>query len=738
MKSIAWARGIYLLGVALVVLLYLPQSWFPLMAGKITAVALCLLIAGLLYCWSVWRGTAEPMPGVALLVALLPLAYLLSFAFSADRAIGVIGTGIETDTLLFMTVAFLAALLGAALFRTATSIRLFIRVLFSALLLAILFQCVVILFGLPGPFVDRSVNLIGKWNDFGISALLLGFLLLIEMQFGHLTMWMRRGAPVLLVVLLILLGVVNFAVAWALLLVVALMLLVIGWVSSRKVAWGALAAGVIAVVFLFFGATLNAQLSKIIPVTSLEIRPSLQSTFDVTSAAHGASIKNAAFGTGPDTFGLSWLMHKPAAVNQSQFWNLDFTVGFSTLSTALSSVGLLGALMWLLPALLVLFGLWRVRGVKEGRMTLWSVAGGALLLWTIIVLYDPSPSLILIAFAFAGVSIGLLWRGAMLVSGRRTTFILACVIAVLFLWSGGASARRFVAEAYVGQGAAALQAGNTDSAQTLAARSVSIEAMPENLRLVTDAGTAKLTALATAADPASQPLFTSLLQQTVDAGQRAVLLDNQDYRSYVSLGQVYDFLAANKVQGAYANAKASYDAAEALSPMSPAIPLTIAKLEATSGTAQGLQDALKQSLTLKPDYTDAILFLAQVDIARNDLTSAISDTQKAVQTAPGVPSIWLELGLLYYAGNDTKDAIPPLEQALKLQPNYANAQYFLGICYAAQGRTQDALTLFEQLAVTNPSSADVQSALANMQAGRMPLDNATTTATTTPSKSTKK
>ncbi len=712
------------------VVLFLPQAWFPLMAGKITVVALALLIAGVLYLWSRWRGAAEPIPGAVLLVALLPVVYLVSFLLSANRAVGVIGTGIETDTLLFVTLAFMAALLGSILFRAPASGQLFVRSVFWALSFVALFQAVVLIVGLPGPFVDRSVNLVGKWNDFGVSMLLLSFLLLIEIEFGGLSTRLRRGGYAMLAVLLALLGTVNFSVAWGLLLVASLAFLTVKWLSARAVAWSSLVAGIVAAAFLFFGAALNAELSKVIPVTSLEVRPALQSTFDVTAAAHGASAKDAALGTGPNTFGLSWLEHKPAAVNQSQFWNLDFTVGFSTLSTAFSTVGLLGALAWLLPALLVLFGLWRSRGNAEGRMLAWSVAGGALVLWSIIVLYVPSSGLILLSFAFAGVAAGLLWRGGLVLSGRLLSAGFALIVLALVVWAGAATTRRFVAEVYAGQAAAALQAGDTDAAQKLGARSVSIEPSPGNLRLVTQAGAAKLAALATAAKPESQQAFSDLLQKTIATGQQAILLDTQDYRSYVLLGQVYDFLATNKVQGAYANAKAAYTSAAALSPLNPAIPLLWARLEASAGTVQGLQDALKQSLTLKPDYTDAILFLAQVDIARNDLASAINNTQIAAQTAPGVPSIWLQLGLLYYAGGDTKNAIAPLEQALKLQPDYANAQYFLGLSYAAQGRTQDALALFQRLSQTNPDNADVKSALANMGAGRKPLDNGTVSTTT--------
>jgi tetratricopeptide (TPR) repeat protein len=726
MKSIAWARGFYLAGVVLSVLLFLPQSWFPLMVGKVAAAALCLLAAGALYVWALWRGEAEAPPAAALLVALLPLAYLLSWVFSADRALGVLGAGVDTDTLFFMTLLSAAAVLGSALFRTAASGWLFLRVLFVTLLLAALFQAVVLLGWLPGPFADHSVNLIGKWNDFGVMALLLSFLLLVELEFGGLSGRLRAGGWVVLAALLVMLSSVNLGAAWGLLLAAAVVLAAGAGLGSRRIAWSPLAAGIVAVAFLFFGAALNAQLSKVVPVSSLEVRPSLQSTFDVTAAAHGASVKNAALGTGPNTFGLSWLMHKPAQVNQSAFWNLDFVVGFSTLATALSSVGLLGALAWLLPALLVLLGLWHARG-REGSSAALTLGGGALLLWGVIALYVPSPSVLLVAFACAGAALGLLWRNGRF-AGVWTARGVAAVLVVALLWTGIAGTRRFVAEASVGQAAAALQANDIATAQSLGARSVAIEPSPENLRFMVSAGGTALQQIAGGASSAdAQTAFANTLQQTIAAGQRAIALDGQDYRSYTALGQVYALLAANQVQGAYNNAKTAYDAAAALSPLNPTIPLMRAQLEGSAGTLQGLQDALRSALTLKPDYTDAILLLAQVDIAQKDLASAIRDTQIAVQTAPGVPSIWFELGLLYYSNNDTKDAIAPLEQALKLQPDYANAQYFLGICYAAQGRTQDALALFLRLAQTNPASTEVQTALANLQAGRQPLQSATTT-----------
>jgi tetratricopeptide (TPR) repeat protein len=385
----------------------------------------------------------------------------------------------------------------------------------------------------------------------------------------------------------------------------------------------------------------------------------------------------------------------------------------------------LGLLAWLAPLIGVFYLLWRGRGDAERRLVAWSLGVGAVLLWVMMALYVPSPNLLLLAFALAGGVVGLL--GA---SGRTATRPVAVVTVLLVLaalaWTGLASTRRSVAEAYVGQAAQALSAGDLKTAQSYTDASLAIERMPENLRLAVAVGGSSLTQIA--AQPAgssTQQTFTDTLSKTIAYGQEAIAKDPLDYRSYLALGQVYDLLAQNKVEGAYDSAKAAYTAAAQRNPTNPTIPLLIARLEGAAGTAQGLTDALKQSLTLKPDYTDAILFLAQVDIARKDIGSAINDTKVAAGTAPGVPSIWYELGLLYYANNDAKDAVPALEQALALQADYANAQYYLGLSYAALGRTQDAIGQFERLNQTNGGNAQVAQILANLKDGKAPLSTST-------------
>ena len=240
---------------------------------------------------------------------------------------------------------------------------------------------------------------------------------------------------------------------------------VIGLLSvvRQTVPWYSLAGAVVAILFLLYGSAINAGLTSVFPVSSLEVRPGLQSTLDVISAAREGSLRGALLGTGPNTFGIAWLAHKPPEVNQTPFWNLDFNVGYSTLATAFGSVGFLGALAWLVP--LVLLCVAFVRAIRLGvlsrdeRLTAGLLGIGTLSLFAAIVLYVPSQNIILLAFALSGAAFGFLWRqgrhaeeeqpSASVLRGVGVLAIAGALLA-LTITSGFVTVRRLAAESYTG------------------------------------------------------------------------------------------------------------------------------------------------------------------------------------------------------------------------------------------------------------------------------------------------
>ena len=762
---VSWSRGLYLAGIVLALVAVVPTEWFPFALAKVAVFSVLLFVCAV--CLVAGGGVRDLLRAHgfwgALLVALLPVAYLVSAWLSFDRSLAFSGLSIETDTVVFVCLAFAAFVLAFVLFRTLRTVRMLLSVLFWTLVAAVVFQCVsVVLGGVPGiaAFADASANLVGKWNDLGLLAGLLLLLVLVRLELTALAPLSRIGLGLLGVVTVLLLGLINFPLAWGTVLAGALVVGAVRFVTSRgdrsspeeapsprDLPWFSVAGAVVAMLFVLFGTNLNARLAGVFPVSSLEVRPSYSSSMDMVSAGQEGSLRKLLVGSGPGTFGPTWLKEKPAEVNQSAFWNLDFKVGFSTLTTALLSVGLLGVVGWLTPLFLVLASVVRALRARvlgrEDRVAATSLALGSVALFAALLFYVPSGNIVLLAFVLCGATFGFLWRQGQSRSEEAepsrlysaATLVCAVVILVLVGTTGFVAARRAVAQSYIGLGTRALQQSDADGALAAAASALRVEKNADALRLKLEAGGTKLVAIAQTEGPNVADLqkqFTTVLQETLTTGAEAQAAAPGDYRASLLLGRIYAFLASLKIEGAYQNAKTSYAAAAERSPKNPEIPLLVARLEAAQGDGAATEAALERALTLKPNYTDAILFVAQLAVQNNDLPTAVRAAQAAAQSAPGVPSIWFELGLLLYSGGDTASAVPALEQAVALVPDYANAKYFLGLSYYVQGKTPEAVGQFEDLERTNPEHAEVKLILANMRAGRPAFEGAVPPAATPP------
>lgn len=750
MNTYTISRWVYLAGIVLAVAFMLPVAWFPFGLTKVALFALGAAVAAGLFVWSGSMRDFLRSHGAwaAMLVLVLPLSYLLSWAFSTDRSIGLWGSGFETDTVLFVTLCAVGFLLSFGMFRTLRGVSQLTTVLFWTLAAAVLFQCVAIVVG-PGAFFgvfsDRSVNLVGKWNDLGLLTSLLLILALIRLEWSAQSRLAFGSLVALAVVSALLLGVVNFPVAWALVLSASIVLAILYFLMRRGVPKFALAGVVVSVVFLFFGTALNTSLTKLFSVSSLEVRPSYNSSLQVITAARGLSLSRLVVGTGPNTFGESWLMHRPLEVNQSQFWNLDFNVGYSTFLTALGTVGVAGLLGWLMAPLLLLAGIIRAVRLRvlsrEDTLAALGLSFASLALFAALLFYVPSQNIILLFFALAGAAFAFFWRQGQSAPAEESSLlhtllaplsggVLVAAAAVLCIMS----MRLVFSESYVNRGLLALNEGNAAQALALAQAADRFGATDNSLRLATDAGVAQLQVIAATTSTASsvQQLFTEETQRAIASGQAGVAHSPKNYRAYLSLGNVYAFLSTLKVQGALESARATYESAAALNPKNPSIPLLQARLEAAGGSVDGVQKYLAQSLTLKSDYTDAILMAVQLYIAGNDLQNATQAAVAAVRSAPGVPSLWFQLGVLLWTGNNSKDAASALEQAVALESDYANAKYFLGLSYWAEGQKDKAIAHFADLAQTNPDNAEVKTTLEKMRDGTQPLRPTPPTAETAP------
>jgi tetratricopeptide (TPR) repeat protein len=221
----------------------------------------------------------------------------------------------------------------------------------------------------------------------------------------------------------------------------------------------------------------------------------------------------------------------------------------------------------------------------------------------------------------------------------------------------------------------------------------------------------------------NQAAFQKAISDAIAAAQAAVAAHPQSYGNWIALGNIYATLvpAPLSVEGAYDSAKSAYEEAQVRNPLSPEVPLLLARLDYSKGDLASARTNVEQAIGLKKDYADAYFLLTQIEVGQNNIDRAIESAKTAAILSPDNAGIDFELGLLLYSSKDYQNAAVALAQAVKLVPNYANAKYFLGLALDKLGDKTTALVLFQDLLQSNPDNADLPVIIKNLEAGREAL-----------------
>lgn len=217
--------------------------------------------------------------------------------------------------------------------------------------------------------------------------------------------------------------------------------------------------------------------------------------------------------------------------------------------------------------------------------------------------------------------------------------------------------------------------------------------------------------------------FQTILAAAISNVQKAIEIDNKNYKNWTMLGRVYGSIVPLGIEGAYESAQRSYAEALKLNPHNPEIFLTLARLELikNSENIDGAKEFISASLQKKNNYTEAIFLLSQLEIQEGNIESAIKSVEAAVVIEPNNPTFFFQLGLLQANAGNNEKAIVALERAVKLNEQYSNARYFLGLSYFNVGRVVDAVEQFEFVSNLNPDNQDVKTILENIKSGNDPF-----------------
>jgi len=636
--------------------------------------------------------------------------------------------------------------------RTTERAVFFYSAIVGVTLLTALYEAIRIIAGPSvlsfGIFTNILANPVGKWNDlsllFGLSGVLsLSAISLFTLQ-GKARFFTILGYVISVVALFL----TDFTLAWGLFAFGAIAVLGFRFISGRNrmtdqptedktrfsIPLLPLVSAIIAIVFIVSGTNIADVVGTKLGLSNIEVRPSWSATFDMTLTSLQS---DPVLGVGPNRFVRAWLLYKPDAVNDTIFWNAEFEHGIGIIPSFAVTLGMLGFFAWIFFLLsLARAGLKSVFSQERRPETpLLFVAYTAMsYLFGAMIFYVPGAALVILAFLSAGIALGL---SANTFPGNEKTYVfsehprigfisvLLLILVLLFSIVGVyAVSKRFAGALYLEKGARALSSGDIDTAEATLATAYTLFPHGVAARTYTEALIARMgTVLSDTSGDAEElrTRFQSALGNAVAVGQSAIAYDGTDYQNWVELGRVYEAIVPLKIEGAYENAKAQYEKARALNPKSPAMVLTLARLEAAHNNLSGAKSNLEEAVAMKSNYTEAIFALAQIEAQRGNLKEAITQTEKAAAIAPNDMGIFFQLGFLKYTAKDYRGAIEALERTVILNPVYANAKYFLGLSYDMVGRTSDAIAQFEDIETLNPTNQEVKSILANLKAGNDPF-----------------
>lgn len=757
------------LGLILSVLVFLlPVFFVPVSGVSLYVAKMTLLATGLVAIFAVFLssvlsvGTIE-MPKARFLIPLVALALvaLVSSLISGSINSSIVGLVFDLGTsgsILMLVFSVFLTIFAVKSLNVVS--RAFMSFVYASVVLAVwtLLSVLVAIFSASSPawFAKIPTFLSGGAID---MAIVFGAAVIFALCMINMTEVSKRFKIVLSLLMafaLIFIGATNFTPVIVILGLISLIFLVYilswsvgqtngvegGWQSSesegqnKKISLSSLGVLVVSVVLLLGGSNVGEFLAKTLRIQTLEVRPNLQITMDLSVAAWQ---KNFALGVGPNRFAEFWSERKPLSINQTQFWNTDFYFGSGFVPTLAITTGLLG--LFSVLAFLVLYVLSGVKAIfaqaNSGRSRYLATTSFlvSLYLWVIMFFYAPSISVLALTFIFTGLFTATLVPQGIIGSWRinifanpKTNFLSVLSIVVLLIMSvaGGYLVwERAVAATIFERGIIDYQKnGNTALAKESIAKSLNMAPSDVYWRGLAEVYLLDLNRILGGITDQNQITESikvevqNAIAGSVEAAKKATESNNKNFSNWFMLGQVYEVLAGNGIEGSIESARSAYGEAALRSPNNPSVPLALARLEAMSKNITLARENITKALALKNNYTDAFYALAQLEMASNNIPAAIRSVEAAAIVEPNNAGLYFQLGLLKYSERDFAGAALAFERAIVLVPDYANAKYYLGISYYQTSKKTEAIKLFEDLAKNNPDNQDVLFIFSNMKAGK--------------------
>lgn len=467
---------------------------------------------------------------------------------------------------------------------------------------------------------------------------------------------------------------------------------------------------VTAVLFLAWAVSISSQNS---------LRPNFESTMFV---GKNVMLHDGLFGIGAGNFVRAWQLYRPQTVISSQYFGYEFSQGSDTISTMYVTIGVVGILAFLLMVLSALYSTYiSYRQTHAGNEHfIVGLLSLILLYFAIVAWVVPLSYAIMVTWMVIG-GLGLAKAKLSEFHPSKKLAILWIPVAALLVVNTYINTQKVRAFSIYNE---AQKLSQPQDVMPMLAKAASIYPYDGFYRAQVEYTIQTNRNLISSANLNQDELKSQYLMNassSVDAGLNAVKADGDNYQNYVSLGRAYELAVPFDKEEAYTRAKSAYEEAVKLYPENPYLYVTLARLEASAGSKEGVRTQLTEALKKKNNFADALYLMSQLEASDGQVDEALRYAVEAVKNAPNDPLVYVQAGLLYYGKKDYQNAVTSLNTALEKDPNNANVAYFLALSLRDGGRPDLAKTIGDELLRRNPGNADLQAFLRSLDTTKAPV-----------------
>lgn len=647
--------------ITLLPIFFLPFINIPLETSKGVLLVVGLVLSVIFWAIARFVDGKISLPKSACLLAGLGivLVFFLSALFSKTTSVSLFGTMFDLGTFWFIFAGFMLLLMSSIIFREPRNAKIVLFGLILSSIFVLLFQSLHLFFPkilTLGVLFEKTDNLIGSWNSFGIFAGFFALMSLLIVEFFPTTKIEKFILHILIVLSLFLITAVNFSFVWGILGVAALIIFVYkisisavnrGEENAKKYHFPLFAFMVIMISLLFFtvGGFIGGVLPNRLGLFNSEVSPSLGATMTVAKLVLK---EDPVFGLGPNKFNVAWSMHKPIELNATDFWDVSFNSGSGTLPTFAVTTGYVGILAWVVFfVLLILSGVKSIfSSIKEGVN--WETMAFFVLsiyLFVSCFFYSGGAVVFLLALAFAGIFIGLSVSthkdgeiSMSFLNDHRKSFFSILLLIVIIIISASISFKYIEKIISLSYFRSALLATTLPEAENAISKALSLYTNDLYLRTYSQIYLVKLNTVVNKGESAlsdeDKTEIQANLGQAVNGAQMATVYNAENYLNFANLGSVYQIAGSLGVKDAYASAILAYKTASTLNPQNPGLKLALANISLNDGKTKEAEEFIKDTLSLKSDYIDAWIVLSQIVRSEGNNADALYYAQVALSLSP--------------------------------------------------------------------------------------------------------